>query len=138
MAVDAGADILGHFTLQQLRGSCREFHDFRAALDFALGIRQNLAVLGGDDGGELVGAGVEDAQKLVEDAGASQRRGRGPGREGFLGDRDGLVHLGRGRERHGGRLLARRRVEDGCGAALACHFVAADEERNGLVHGESS
>ena len=138
MAVDAGADVLGHFALQQLRGGCREFDDFGTALDLALGVRQHLAVLGGDDGGKLVGARIEDAQKLVEDAGAAQRRRGCPGREGLLGHRDGLVHLSGGGERHGRRLLAGRRVEDGRGAALSGHFVAADEERNGLGHGESS
>ena len=95
MAVDAGADVLGHFALQQLRRGGGEFDDFHAALDFALGIGQHLAVFGGDDGGEFVGALFEDAQELVEDAGPAQRRGHGPGGEGLLGDGDGGIDVSR-------------------------------------------
>ena len=84
MAVDAGADILGDLALEQMRRGGRELDDLDAALDLALGVGQDLAVLGGDDRGELVGALLEDAQETVEDAGAAQRRRRGPGGAGGL------------------------------------------------------
>lgn len=35
MAVNAGADILGDFALQQMRGAGREFNDFQTTLHFA-------------------------------------------------------------------------------------------------------
>ena len=135
MAVDARADVLGHLTLEQLRCRGGEFDDLRTALDLALGIRKHLAVLGGDDGGKFVGALLEDAQELVEDAGAAQRRRRGPAGKRLPGDGNGRIHLCGGGEGDAAGLLARGGVEDGRGAARSGHVAAADEKGNGLGHG---
>lgn len=54
------------------RGGC-ELHHLHAALNFAFGIRQNLAAPGGNDCSKLVGPLFEDAQKAVENAGPAQR-----------------------------------------------------------------
>ena len=41
-------------------------------------------MLGGDEGGQLVEVGLDQLLELEDDAGALQRRGGGPGREGGL------------------------------------------------------
>jgi hypothetical protein len=45
MAVDAGADILGDFALEQLGCADCEFHDFHAPPNLALGIRDDFPML---------------------------------------------------------------------------------------------
>ena len=52
MAVDPRADILGHFAFEELREPIANSTDFEPALDLALRVGQDLAVLGRNDGGE--------------------------------------------------------------------------------------
>ena len=57
--VDAGRDVLGVGALRQVAEAARELDDLHAAGDLAVGVGEHLAVLGGEDLGELVLAGVE-------------------------------------------------------------------------------
>ena len=111
MAVDAGADILRHLALQKLRRRGRELDHLHAALDLALGIGQDLAVLLGDDGGERIDTLLEEVQEAVEDTRAAERGRAGPARRRGLRRRDRGLHLGRAAEPHGTDRLAGRRIE---------------------------
>ena len=83
IAVDAGADLLGVFALQQLRNAGRELDHLEAALHLALRVRQHLPVLAGDDGGQLGLIALEQLAESVEDASPAQRRrGRPCGKRG--------------------------------------------------------
>jgi len=74
------SDILGQLTLQQLWGGSREFHDFHATLNFADGIRMDLAVLGDDDSSEFVDTLLENPEEAVQYPGSPQGRRRRPAR----------------------------------------------------------
>jgi hypothetical protein len=52
--VDAGAHLVGEVALEQLRNAAGELDDVDAAADFALRVGEHLAVLGGDEVGQLV------------------------------------------------------------------------------------
>ena len=52
--VDAGAGAFGVFALQQMRDAAGELDHLEAALDVALGVGEGLAVLGGQQPGEVV------------------------------------------------------------------------------------
>ena len=69
--------------------AAREFDDFLAAGDFAEGVREDLAVFGGDDLGELLLAGVEQLAEGEENGRPPGQRGVAPGGEccGGCGDR---------------------------------------------------
>ena len=87
------ADILGELALQQMRDAAGELDDLEPADARSLGVAQHLAVLGGDDGGELVQIGLDQGFEAEHDPGALQRRRRGPGREGGRGRRDRRIDL---------------------------------------------
>ncbi len=128
VAVDPGADVLGDFPFEQMRCAGRELDHLDAARDLALGIREHLAVLGGDHRGDPLLALLEESQKAVEHAGAAQGRGRRPLRERRARRADRLGHLLGAGERHPARLLAGRRIEDRCRApAPAGNQPAIDE-----------
>ena len=80
--VDAGAGAFGELALQQVRNAAGELHHLEAALDVALGVGEGLAVLGGQQPGEVVVFGLHQLEELEHDAGAALRIGRGPGRLG--------------------------------------------------------
>ncbi len=52
--VDAGRDALGEAALEQVRDAAGELDDLEAAGDLAERVGEDLAVLGGDDRGEVV------------------------------------------------------------------------------------
>jgi len=83
-----------------------ELHNFEAALDVALGIRDGLAMLGGEQAGQVVVFALDQLQELEHHARAALRIGRGPTRKGGLGIGDRLFHLGLTGERHLGCNLA--------------------------------
>ncbi len=60
-AIDIGADILAELALQELRRAAGEFDHFEAAGELALGVGEDLAVLGGDHGDDLVGVALRRA-----------------------------------------------------------------------------
>ena len=99
VAVDPRADVLRHLALEELGRADRELHHLDPTRDLALGVGENLAVLGGDGGCERVHILLEQAQEAVEDAGAPQRGRGGPLRKGALGGGDYLVHFGPAGER---------------------------------------
>jgi hypothetical protein len=80
--VDAGTGALGIFALHQVRNATGKFDDFEAALNVALGIGKGLAVLGGQQAGEIVIFALDQLQEPEHDAGSALRIGGGPGREG--------------------------------------------------------
>ena len=95
-AIDAGAHLLCVFTLQKLWDSCGKLDVLEAASGFAAGVGVDLAVLGGDERGDLVEARLEDLAEAEEHAGAAQRRLRGPRRERCGGGLHGVVDFGIG------------------------------------------
>ena len=71
--VDAGPGALGVFALEQMRDAAGEFDDFEAALDVALGIGDDLAVLGRQQLRQLVHVLFDQRLELEHDAGAALR-----------------------------------------------------------------
>ncbi len=69
------------------------FDHFQAAADFALGVRQGLAVLAGDHLGQLAGVGAQQLLELQHDAHAQALPAVAPGLEGLLGVGDGQVQF---------------------------------------------
>ena len=57
--VDVGRDVLRHRALDQVRQRAGELDDLEPAGDLAAGVGEHLAVLGGEDRGELALAAVE-------------------------------------------------------------------------------
>ena len=76
------------------------------------GVGEHLAVLGGDDRGELVLAGVEQLAEREQHLGAPGQRGVPPRREGRLRGRDDVLAVGRGGQGELGGHLAGGRVGD--------------------------
>ena len=76
--VDAGRRLLGEAALEQLRDPGGELDVLQAARDLAGGVAEDLAVLGGDDGGQLVGAGVQQLAEGEQHGGPARQRGRTP------------------------------------------------------------
>ena len=127
--VDAGARVGGELTLEQVRGARGELHDLDAALDVALGVREGLAVLLGEHGGQLVHVLVDQVDPAQQDAAAALRVQPRPRGEALLGGGQGGVDLLGGGQRHAPRHAARGRVVDvavpagGALAPLAVHEV---------------
>ncbi len=97
--VDLGGGVLGEAALEQVGDAAGEFDDFLAAGDLAEGVGEDLAVFGGDDGGEFLLAGVEKLAEGEEDRGALGQRGVAPGGERRCGGGDdgaGVVEVGQG------------------------------------------
>ena len=55
--VDAGGRLLGEAALEQVRDAAGELDDLQAAGDLAERVGEHLAVLGGDDRGQLAPCG---------------------------------------------------------------------------------
>ena len=120
MAVDVGADVLGHLALQEVWDADRELDDLETAGHLAERVVMGLAVLGRDQLSDLVGALLQQELELVEDPRAPQRRCLRPSRPGRFGHRDDLAHLLICRQRHPLLHRASRWVEDIREAAGAC------------------
>ena len=65
--VDLGRGVLGDPALEQMRDAAGEFDDLLAAGDLAERVGDHLAVLGGDDLGQLLLAGVEQLAEVEQD-----------------------------------------------------------------------
>ena len=79
--VDAGRDVLGVGALGEVPEAARELDDLHAAGDLAERVGEHLAVLGGEDLGELLLAGVQQlAEVRTAPSGAwrSRRRATAP------------------------------------------------------------
>jgi hypothetical protein len=95
--IDAGGGVLGVPALEQVGDAAGELHDLLAAGDLAQRIAVDLAVLGGDEVGQLALARVEELAEGEHDPGTSGEGGLGPGVCGLLGRGDhGLGIFGAG------------------------------------------
>ena len=121
-----------------MRYAAGELGDLEASSDLAEGIGEDLAVLGGDDRGDLLLVGVEELAELEEDLGALGQGGglpvvlpRGPG------GADDLVDEGGGGEVERAGLLAGGGVVDRAGAlGRALPWGTVDEVSDACrVHG---
>ena len=77
--VDAGAGALRIFTLQHMRDAAAEFDDFEAALDIALRVGDDLAMLARQHVREAVHVGFDEALEFEHHARAPLRVGGSPG-----------------------------------------------------------
>ena len=95
--VDAGRDVLGVGALRQVPEAARELDDLHAAGDLAERVGEHLAVLGGEDLGQLLLAGVEQLAEREQHRLALGDRGVAPlrPRGGCGGDGGGDIR-GRG------------------------------------------
>ena len=119
--------LVGELALEQVRGAGGELHHLDAALDVALGIREGLAVFGGQQGGELVHVLVDQVHELEQDPAAALRVHGGPFQLALfrVGD-DVADFLGAG-QRHLGLDLAGARIVDVAEpAGRAVHPLAAN------------
>ena len=80
--VDPGAGADRIFALERMRDAAGEFDHFEPALDVALRVGDDLAVLARQDVRELVHVGFDQRLVIEHDARAALRVGRGPGRLG--------------------------------------------------------
>ena len=133
--VDAGRGLGRVRSLQQVRDAAGELDVLEAAGHLTLGVGQHLAVLAGDDRGQVVAVGVEQLAQAEERGGASAERRRAPRRRGLDRDLHGVVDLGGRRQRHLGRLHAARRVEDGARASRGAGFDPTVDPVPDGVHG---
>ena len=76
--VDAGRDLLGRLALHQVRDAAGELDDLQAALHLAARVVEGLAVLAGDDAGEVVAPRGQQLAVGEEDGGALRERGGAP------------------------------------------------------------
>ena len=129
--VDPRPRALGVFALGQARDAADEFHHVQAPLDVALGVGHHLAVLGGQQHGQLVHVGLDQALELEHDARAPLRVQRRPARLRRLGAGHGPAQQGCVRERQLRLRLADVRVEHRVRAALTPMGRAIDEMGNG-------
>jgi hypothetical protein len=88
-----------------------ELDVLEAAGDFAEGVGQHLAVLGGDERGDLLAVGVDELAHVEHDLGPPTETRRPPPDCGCLGGGNGGVDLGDAGEVDARRLLPRCRVE---------------------------
>ncbi len=108
--VDARRDALGVAALEQVGHAARELHDLEAAGDLAEGVGVHLAVLAGDDRGELVLAGLQQLAEAEHHPGPGGDRDLPPGVGGPAGGGDHGVRVGLVGEHHppgdlpGGRI----------------------------------
>jgi hypothetical protein len=120
VAVDDVEDTVGQAGLLE-----RELDVLDAARDLPQGVRGDLAVLGGQEAGDLGAMLVDEVADAEEDLGAPREGGGAPLREGFGGRSDGGVDLLDGgevdltREPAGGGLPDRPVPAGGSGHAPA-------------------
>ncbi len=133
--VDVRADVLGDLPLEQMRPPAGELHHLDPSPHLAHGIRMHLAMLHGDDAGELIGMLVQQRLEAAHDPGTAQGRRGGPGREGTLRRGDGLGHLGFIGQGQACRHLAGRRIVHIVKAIpLAGEPFAVNKVMQGIIH----
>jgi hypothetical protein len=93
-----------------VRGAAGELDVLQAAGDLAERVVEGLAVLGGQQPGDLLAAGVEQVAEAEHHLGPAAERCRPPARGRRAGGADRGTHLLRRGERDPGLLLAGRRV----------------------------
>jgi hypothetical protein len=91
--VNAGAGAFGVFALHQMGHAARKLDHFQAALNVALGVGDDLAVLRRQQDRELLHVLFKQLLELEHDARTALGVHRSPGRLRRLGDGDRLVHF---------------------------------------------
>ncbi len=114
--VDTGCGLLAVPALQQVRDAARELDVLEPSGDLAHRVGQHLAVLGGEQRGDLLAVGVDQLAHAEQDLGAPRQAGGPPRGERRLGRGDGRVDLVGRRQVDGARLLTGGRVVDDAGA----------------------
>ena len=130
-----GAGAVGELALHQVGHAERELDDLDAALDVALGVGNGLAVLAGEQLGELVIILRDQVEELHQYAGAALRVDRRPFRLGFERVLDRSAHVGGGGERHLADHRAVHRLVDVGRAARGARDMLAADEVTDLTHG---
>jgi hypothetical protein len=137
VAVDLGGDVLGEVALEQVGDAGGDLDDLHAALDLAGRVGYDLAVLGGDDPGQLVAVALQQLQEPEHHPGPLDGGGVAPGRVGGPGRLDGGVDVLAGGVGDLGALLTGGRVVDGAGAVgRGGHDLTVDPVVDG-PHGQS-
>ena len=125
--VDAGRGLLGEVALEQRRDAAGELDHLEPARDLAEGVGEHLAVLGGQDPGDLLATVVDELANPEQELGALRQRDGAPGGERRLRRLHGRIDLLHGGEVDLAGLASQRRVVDGPAAAgRAGHALAAD------------
>ncbi len=111
--VDPARHLLGEAALEQARDAARELEVLETPGDLAQGVRWDLAVLRGQQCGDVRPVRLDQVPDPEHDVGALGERRRAPGRECRLGRRDGRVDVRARREvdvlgqATGGRIVDR-------------------------------
>ncbi|MNZ71769.1 hypothetical protein D3C78_901350 [compost metagenome] len=111
VGVDAAGDVVGQLAELQVADAGGVLDHLQAAEHVAFGVRQGLALFGGEDRGQLLHVLADQLLVLEEDACAGADRGLAPGLEGGLGAGHGGVHLVLSGEGHAGQHFLGGRVD---------------------------
>ena len=115
-----------------MRDAAGELDDLQAAADLALRVGEDLAVLGGDQFGEVIHVGGDEFAELEQHGGALGQGDVAPGVGGGAGRGDGGVQVRPVGQPQLGGDGAGGRVVDGLGAvAFAGGLGAVDEVVDG-------
>ena len=132
--VDLGRGVLGEPALEQMRDTAGELDDLLAARHLAERVGDDLAVLAGDDLGQLALAGVEQFAEVEQDGGALGQRGIPPGRERRGSRVDHRARILDGGQRHLPGDLTGRRIGYRLRAAAARDGLVVHPMGNGVRH----
>ncbi len=135
--VDPGGYLFGVGALEQVGYAAGELQIFEAPGHLALGVGEDLAMLGGDGRGHLLAVGVEQLPHAKQDLGAPGKAGGPPGREGAQGSRHSLVHLVSAGEIDFGHHLAEGGVVHGPGPARGPRYQLPVDPVTDPLHGSS-
>nr|WP_300149727.1 hypothetical protein [Propionicimonas sp.] len=125
--------------LQQVRDAAGELDDLEAAGDLAEGVRDGLAVLGGDDLRDPLPVGVEQLAEREQHPSAPGHRGGRPADRGLGGPGYDLVDQVLRGQVDRARLAASGRVEHRGGAlGRAGPVLVADQVGDALYRGSLS
>ena len=127
LLVDPVRDLVERGAEQERRRAAGERDDLDPPSDLAARLGERLAVLRGDERGELLDVALEQRLVAEHDLGAVRDRGVGPGGERGGRGADRGVDVGRRRVAHDGEDAPGRRVEDLLGGAAAGHELAVDQ-----------
>ena len=105
--IDVAGDVRQDLAHDQARDAAGEFDDFDAAVHFGPGLGERLAVLAGDERGELFEVFFQQLAEAEHHAGPLDDRRLGPGRERGGGGFDDFAGLLRRRRTARGRSPGR-------------------------------
>jgi len=138
VAVHPASDIFRKVATQQMRDACHELDHFDAPGHFPAGVRQHLAMLGCQNGRQIVGIVFQKLAVFHHHPSACQRRCGCPARQRLLRGRDRLADIFVTGQIDLTRQLTRRGVKDiALPAARSGNRFAVDKMLHG-VHAVSS